>query len=201
MPTPTEMLATALSTEPISLSAVSDALEEAPAEERVRLLRTIKGREQARLWIAAESGKVPLEHLVPDGVGPATEVIHAGKNSLPVFTCFEKRFCRDKSVEDRLWGYNEGPTRGLVGPGYFIARVDEKTGSACVDYYEIPPEGASLPPTWPAKKPNESGLSMLVYAKMVDHLRQVGPHVVVGRAVKNGKITDNYFLLCRIDPR
>ena len=201
MSTPAEKLAAALTTEPLSLSAVSEALEEAAVDERVRLLRTIKGRDQARLWIAAEGQKVPLEHLVPEGGEAAREVIHAGKNSLPMFTCFEKRFCRDATEAERLWGYNEGATRGIVGPGYFVARVDEKTGSACVDYYDIPPEGATLPSTWPAKRPNEAGLSRFVYAKMVDHLRQVSPHVVVGRAIRGGTVTDNYFLLCRIDPQ
>ena len=201
MPTLTDKLAAALATEPLSLSAVSEALEAAPVEERVRLLRTIKGRDQARLWIAAEGQKVALEHLVPEGVEAAREVIHAGKNSLPLFTQFEKRFCRDAEVADRMWGYNEGITRGLVGPGYFVARVDEKTGSACVDYYDVPPEGATLPATWPGKRPNEAGLSRFVYAKMVDHLRQVSPHVVVGRAVRGGAVTDNYFLLCRVDPQ
>ena len=49
--------------------------------------------------------------------------------------------------------------------------------------------------------PNEKGLQMLVYAKMIDYPRKVSDHVTIGRAVKNGKETGNYFLLCRTGDR
>jgi hypothetical protein len=63
-----------------------------------------------------------------------------------------------------------------------------------VDYYSIPEEqleGA------PALKENTAGLQTLVYGNMIDVLRRVSAHVSIGRAVKKGKDTGNYFLLCR----
>jgi hypothetical protein len=32
---------------------------------------------------------------------------------------------------------------------------------------------------------------------MVDALRAVSTHVTVGRAIKKGKVLDNWFVLCR----
>ena len=130
-------------------------------------------------------------------MAPATEVINAGKNSLPVFSHFEKRFCRTADNPDVLYGYNEGSTRKFVGPGYFVASVDAERGEVAVNYYHVPPEDAALPEAWPAIKPNEKGVQKFVYAKMIDYLRKVSDHVTIGRADRNGKTTNNYFLLCR----
>ena len=46
-------------------------------------------------------------------------------------------------------------------------------------------------------KRNDQGLSRLVYANMVDYLRRVSKHVLIGRAYKDGKEMPNWFLLCR----
>jgi hypothetical protein len=46
-------------------------------------------------------------------------------------------------------------------------------------------------------KRNDQGLSRFVYANMVDYLRRVSSHVVIGRAYKGGKEMPNYFILCR----
>ena len=39
-----------------------------------------------------------------------------GKNSLPLFTRFQKRFIRPTEDDSVLYGYNEGMTRAVVGP-------------------------------------------------------------------------------------
>lgn len=188
---------TLLAHTPVDIAAVAAALDGADDAARVTAVRSLSGKQQAALWDACEGRAVQLADLVPEGKPAAEEVIHAGKNSLPVFSHFEKRFARTTERDDVLYGYNEGATRPLIGPGCFVARWDDEMGSACVDYYQVPPDGAALPTGWPAVKPNTSGLQILVYANMVDHLRKVSDHVSIGRAWRKGKVTNNYFLLCR----
>ena len=121
-------------------------------------------------------------------------VRHYGKNSLPVFSHFEKRFARPEDGSPVLWGFNHGPLMGLIGPGHFVMRTGPDDGEMHVDYYSTPPErleGA------PPLKANTAGISTLVYGNMVDVLRRVSEHVTIGRAIKKGQDTPNYFLLCR----
>src|SRR6516164_6126233 len=59
-------------------------------------------RQQARLYEAAQGfHPLTLEHFVPSGIAPLTQVIHAGKNSLPVLSRFQKRFCLPAPGVDR----------------------------------------------------------------------------------------------------
>jgi hypothetical protein len=81
----------------------------------------------------------------------------------------------------------------LTGPGYFVCHQDG-AAPAAIDYRIVPPE---TPPGWPGVKPNDQGLSRFVYAHMVDYLRRVSAHVVIGRAYRDGKEMPNYFVLCR----
>ena len=186
-----------LAADSVDLDAVAQRLDAMASDERVHAIRGLGKKAQVRLWNAAEGRATSLEDVVPSNVESAVEVIHAGKNSLPVFTNFEKRFCRVEGDDSVLYGYNEGPTRKLIGPGYFVTSFDAERGEVGINYYNTPPTDASLPEGWPAVRPNESGLSRFVYAKMIDYLRQVSTHVTIGRAVRKGKTTNNYFLLCR----
>lgn len=188
----------ALKASPLDMDALCAALNALDGDEaRVTAIRAIGGRDQAKIWAAAAGRSTALEDIVPSGREPATEVIHAGKNSLPVFSNFEKRFCRVADNDALLYGYNEGVTRPVIGPGCFVARHFADRDEVGVDYYQVPPDDATLPSDWPRPVPNEKGLQMLVYAKMIDYLRKVSDHVTIGRAVKKGKDTGNYFLLCR----
>ena len=91
-----------------------------------------------------------------------------------------------------MGGYNEGPTRRLLGPGYFVARL--AYGSVVIDYAEVPPV---TPPSWPTVVPNSRGLQRHVYHGTRDLLRRVSAHVCVGAAYKADKPLDHYFVLCR----
>ena len=173
----------------------SDLSPEACAE----LTKTITGRHQRKLWEAAAGRPVRLDDIVPSDISSAYEVIHLGRNSLPVFHQFQKRFCRIEGSEDILYGYNEGKLRPLIGPGYFVARHDEETNSFCVDYHDIPPDDAHLPKGWPTLKTNDQGLGKLVFGGMIDYLRKVSPRVLIGRASRGGKLQNAYFILCRSD--
>ena len=95
-----------------------------------------------------------------------------------------------------LWGYNEGSTRSIIGPGYFVCRLAEEgaPGAIVIDYETLP---SRAPEGWPALQTNERGLSRFVYAYMQDYLRKVSEHVTIGRAYRHGKESPNYFTLCR----
>jgi len=178
------------------LAAELDAMS---SEERLAWIRKQNLSSQAGIWEASAGRGVTLEHLVPPTTAAGVEVIHEGKNSLPVFTLFQKRFARDAKPEGMVFGYNEGATRKLIGPGYFVAEYDDVRMEVGVNYYRVPPADTSLPEGWPEIKPNEEGLQRFVFSTMVDYLRVVSKHVSIGRAYKANKEQNNYFLLCRID--
>ena len=170
------------------------------SERRIQEARSLSASDQRKLWTVVAGQSMSIEDMVPSETAPLAEVIHYGRNTLPVFKIFEKRFCRPASGEHsgHLWGYNEGSTRGLVGPGYFVCRPtegEEETIASLVIDYTLTPAGKV--DTWPEIRPNESGLSRLVYAGMKDYMRKVSDHVSIGRAHVKGKVTNNYFILCR----
>jgi len=180
--------------EPPDRRAISAFLDGLAHAERVEAIRALGGaRLQARLYEAvADAPCVTLTDLVPPDAPPLREVIFEGKNSLPAFTLFQKRFCRPSTGRGELWGYNHQALAWLTGPGYFVVH-DDRDGAA-IDYREVPP---GHPPTWPEVRPNHRGFSRFVYHDMVDYLRRVSADVFIGRAHRGGKPRSNYFLLCR----
>ena len=172
-------------------------------------LDTIRGwghEHQRRLYEAAKGFKpLSLEHFVPSGTDPLVEVIHWGKNSLPAFTYFQKRFCKPKDKEGELWGYNENyesHDQFVTGPGYFVVHTPDRgeaaSGEIDIDYRRLPTD---KPATWPRIKPNEAGFSRFIFADMVDVMRGVSNHVSIGRALKKGNALPAYFVLCREDAK
>lgn len=175
------------------IAAYLDPLSHA---DRMEALTALQGpRLQRKLYaIGDQNPRVTIEQLIPPDATPLREVIFHGKNSLPVFTHFQKRFCRPpkERQRDELWGYNHTNIGWLVGPGYFVCH-DDPVGAA-IDYRAVPPEGV---PGWPPVQPNARGISHLVYKNMIDYLRRVSRHAFIGSATKNGKPLDSYFVLCR----
>jgi hypothetical protein len=177
--------------------------EEASPRERVEITESIDGRAQARLWEACEGRSVTIAEMVPPDFEPLRPVIFHGKNSLALFTRFQKRFCRAPAdAGDVLWGYNYQPTRWLApltGPGYFTAYDSPgERGSVAIDYTRIPP---AKPADWPEIHDNTYRLSRFIYNGTIDYMRRVSEHLLIGRATRDGKDMPNYFLLCREDPR
>ena len=180
-------------------AALRERLDGLGHEARVAVTRALGAREQRRLYEAVEGFEtLALADLVPPQVGDMREVRHFGRNTLPAFTHFEKRFCRPAgdSAEspERLYGYNHAAVRPLVGPGYFVARASEPAGEVLVDYNELP---TSAPDSWPAIRRNEVGVSRFVYGFMVDSLRRVSEHVSIGSAARHGREMGSWFVLCR----
>lgn len=168
-----------------------------PEQKRLAITKAGGKKRQARLWDLAEAGPtIKMENLIPKDAEPLEPVIFYGKNSLlPPFTGFQKRMCRAPDG-DALWGYNHQLFGFATGPGYFVVRdgESEEIGPVAIDYTAIPPE---KPGSWPTIRSNRYKLSWFIYHNMVDCLREVGEGVFIGRAVRRGKITSNYFLLAR----
>lgn len=181
------------------LEALADHLDGLAHDGRVRAIRGVGGKGQRRLWALAEGNAAQMDAIVPADRPPLAQVRHFGKNSLPMFSHFEKRFCRPVEGATEWWGYNHQPNAWVTGPGYFICKpsTEPERGAVVVDYHHVPPTDHPLPEGWPAVKPNDRGLSKPVYGFMEDYLRRVSVHVTIGRAWRHGKETQNHFILCR----
>lgn len=198
-----EELGTALDADKIDLDAVGKLVAESEPEQRIVLTESISGKQQARLWVAAQGRRVALPELVPPELGPLESVTFHGKNSLAVFSRFQKRFCRPAAgiQAEELWGFNYQPVSWLVpliGPGYFVAHASENSlGGVAIDYRRVP---TARPDGWPEIRENDYRLSRFIFNGMVDYLRRVSDHLLIGRATRGGKPLPNYFVLCREAP-
>jgi len=179
----------------VNLPRFSEILDGLGHEGRIAAMRRISPKQMAALYDAAKGFKsLSLDSFVPAGTEPLTEVIHEGKNNLAAFTAFQKRFCRLPGRSDVLAGYNHQPMAWFTGPGYFVAHDHTEPGEIAIDYYQVPTE---KPESWPAIRDNSGGFGQFVYGKMVDVMRGVSDHVTVGRAVRNAKEANNWFVLVR----
>ncbi len=181
--------------EPAPVARFLDGLSH---DERVEATRSTRRDEQRRLYEAVDGfSAVKLVDLVAPGVGAFKTVRHYGKNTLPAFTHFEKRFCRaaeaDPESPGELYGFNFQALAAVTGPGYFVA-VESERDEVLVDYRRVP---EAHPDGWPAIRRNEQGLSRFVYGFMVDTLRRVSEHVTIGSAARKGKDLGSWFLLTR----
>ena len=178
---------------------ISQFLDSLNHGARVAAIRSLKRGEQRKLYEAVDGFRpLALSDLVPAARENFATVRHFGKNTLPAFSYFEKRFCRpigaDPNRPTELLGFNFQTMAPVTGPGYFIAVADAQRDEVLVDYRRVP-EGH--PDGWPSIKSNESGLSRFVYGFMVDTLRGVSEHVTIGSAARKGKDLGSWFVLCR----
>jgi hypothetical protein len=180
-----------------------DALDGAARRDELRRL----GRDRQRMLYekAAASPPLELDHFVGP-VAARVEVIHDGLNTLPLpsrLRRFQKRFCRPEQNGSRLFGYNEGPTRSVIGPGFFVAVPTrgrthwEARGAVVVDYHQVP--DGPVADGWPPVVPNDWRLQRFVYHETRDFMRRVSAHVSIGAAFKRERPLDHYFVLCRRD--
>jgi hypothetical protein len=182
---------------------IGELLDALPEAERIAAVRSLSGREQARLWRAVDGARpLRLIDLVPASVPALTPVRHYGKNSLPMFSLFEKRFYRaadqDPSAPRELCGANFQLVSPLTGPGYFVVHAHPTRDELDVDYRSVP---SVAPAGWPALATNDRGRGKLVFGFMVDTLRRVSEHVTIGSAARHGKDIKSYFVLCREETR
>ncbi len=203
------------------IPAIAAYLDGLDADERWREVSALgRGRQRMLYEKAAHARPIDLAHFVGDA-GEREEVIHDGMNTLPVprpLRRFQKRFCRPPfdSVSQslglaqgeranghgpRLFGYNEGPTRKVVGPGFFVAIPTDgrphwtARGPVVVDYFQVPDGPVAV--GWPEVVPNDWRLQRFVYNGTRDFMRRVSSHVSIGAAFKGERPLDHYFVLCR----
>lgn len=182
----------------VSATALSSHLDALSDVQRVAEALALDGRQQAKLFEVVQGARrFTLEDLAPTTTAPLTGVTHEGRNSMPAFSRFAKVFAvpddASRTTTER-WGFNR--TSGLVtttvGPGYFV--TVQQGDEVLVDYTLLPPKplvGA------PAILKNSSRLSFFVYNRTKDVVRGVSQHVSIGRASRDGKQLDNWFVLCR----
>jgi hypothetical protein len=186
------------------IDAIASHLDLLDGDTRLREVGALgRSRQRTLHDKAAHARAIDFDHFVGD-VPPRVEVIHDGVNTLPVpapLRRFQKRFCRPEDAGDRLFGYNEGPTRRWIGPGYFVAipTADRPAwsarGAVVIDYFQIPDRDVA--PGWPHVVDNHWRLQRFVYEETRDFMRRVSAHVSVGAAFKRERPLDHYFVLCR----
>lgn len=176
-----------------SAKEIESFLDGLSASARLEQVLSITGADVGRLYHAvADAPPMPLEEFVPQSTKGT--LIYEGRNSLPMFTRFQKRFARAPGGE--VVGYNHQTMSFITGPGYFVVKPPSGQGEHgrefLFDYTERPP---FIPEGWPAFKPNESGFSRLVYRNMKDYCRRVARGVVVGKAYELDVDRNAYFSL------
>ena len=186
------------------MADISSLLDSASADERRAALFSLSRAQQRALYErAAASPTLTIDDLVP---APAlTPVVHAGKNSLPLFRSFEKHMCRPDDGSARIFGFNEGFTRPFIGPGYFVAMPTglatdgaptwAARGGIVVDYFQVP--NTAVAAGWPVVVDNSVGLQRFVYRGMRDYLRKVSTHASIGAAFQGEREFNSWFVLCR----
>lgn len=176
-------------------------------EARITEMKTLgRGDQRVLFDKAGDAPPITMEHFIPSDRSDGQEVIHHGRNTLPLpgmLKHFQKRFCRPAADGTRAFGYNEGATRPWLGPGYFVAIPTagnaewEARGPIVVDYFQVPDGDVSE--GWPEVIPNSKGLQKLVYFETRDFMRKVSEHVSIGAAYKREKALGHFFLLVRED--
>lgn len=184
---------------------VNAYLDGMPHERRSEEVLSLDRDAQRRLFVkASEAEAIGLDHFVPASKGALEPVRHLGRNTLPLpgaHKRFAKVFCRPADGTARLFGYNDAPSRWLVGPGYFVGIPTVghprwfARGAVVVDYFQVP--DGPVPTGWPRVKRNAEGLQRFVYDGTRDYMRKVSSHVSIGAAYKGEKPLDHYFVLCR----
>ncbi len=177
------------------LLAALGALEPAA---RVAVFAALGARDMALLFEAcADRPPLSVADLLPAHAQPGRSYAWLGVNSLPLARRFEKRLFLPERGARTLPGYNQQPLMALTGPGCFVAHAAEAGAPGAVVFdYTRAPEGQ--PPGWPRVRPAGQGwISRLVYGDMEDFMRAVCDDVLIGRAYKRGRATNNYFVLVR----
>lgn len=188
-----------------SIDAVAAHLDGLDHRGRMHDLADTTRGDQRLLWTKAwANDPIDYAHFVPDGTKELQPIVHHGRNTLPVIgphRFFRKPMARPDDGTMRAFGYNDAPSQGLFGPGYFVLTESrpewQNRGAWLVDYFQTP--DGPVPHRWPKVKPNTDGLQRFIYAGTRDFMRKVSEHVSIGAAYKGDEPLDHYFTLCRED--
>lgn len=175
-----------LPTEVASLAPLAEALDAASAEDRLVWLNRLNRAEMVAVWKLAAGSTLDIAHFH----GAEGEVIiHEGKNSLPLFNLFQKRFMlRDGAVQ----GYNHQSNAWFTGPGHFT--MFAAGPEVVIDYLKVP---ATIPSEFPPLRDNMVGFSRFVYGGTQDWCRRISQKAIIGEARRGEKPIGAYFVLVR----
>lgn len=164
-------------------------------------MRSLGAWQLRRLWVLAERAEQPL---AAEDLARGTEpTVCKGKNHLPVFSWFEKRFA---AIDGAVVGYNETGWQKLwVGAGHFTVVPSDRPAELIIDYRAVP---GRTHPAFPPLRANDglggwpAPLRGLVYGGLVDRLRRVSPRLLIGRSdVKSPSLQAGaYFALHLPEP-
>lgn len=160
---------------------------------RVEEVRSVRGGLVGKLYeLARGTEGLTLGDVVAESTPAGATVAFEGRNSLPTFSRFQKRFTR--TADGVVFGHNAFVASAATGPGYFTVKVagDEHPGELWFDYTEAPP---FEPAGWPRYVNNQRLLSRFVYSQMHDFVRRVARGVMVGTAYKLGVEQNAWFTL------
>jgi hypothetical protein len=178
-------LAALLSSPKPTIVAIGSHLDRLdPVARRTECL-ALSAAQQKQLWQLASAAPGQPQALLSG----AEQAVYSGRNTLKMFTRFEKRFARSG---DEVFGYNHHALSPLIGPGYFT--VADKAHGLVFDYAHLP---ASAPAGWPRVKPNTRGLARAVYGGLIDDVIWVSRDVLIGSARRGDAPLDSYFILAR----
>lgn len=172
---------------------ISAHLDGLSSGARLEQVLGITGKRVGKLYDAVKDAPaIGIDDFFPKETPGGQTVIFEGRNSLPAFTRFQKRFCRGK--DGVIVGYNHQTMSFVTGPGFFVLTAGDDThpGEILFDYTLEP---AFFPAGWPTYKKNTSGLSSQVYGNMKDYCRRVAKGVIVGAAFKSGVAQGAFFTL------
>lgn len=179
-----------------SQKAIEAHLDALLPRERLEAVLAVTGSNVGKLYDAVVGApQLTVEDFVPPG--ETGTIIFEGRNSLPAFSRFQKRFARSG---DLVFGYNHQLMAFVTGPGYFRV-VPPTKGETHPDelFFDYTSDAPLQPAGWPPIKPNDAGLSRAVYMNMKDFCRRVAKGVLVGKAYKLGVSQNAYFTLTNVD--
>lgn len=164
---------------------------------RKRILYALNTRDMELFWELAD-GFLPLaiEDLVPESTPVLSPVCYAGKNSLgiPTMSQFRKKFYHyPDNHEAMTFGRNFQWSSFLTGPGYFKVLQSHGERELTFDYSVTPTQ---CPTKWGEIRGNGNPPEKWVYGNLLDSVRKLSNHFLIGRATKHNKF-QGLFVLCR----
>ena len=168
---------------------LASALDAASETDRVAAIQAMTRDQQKRLWSVTSASPHPDGELIDAAARDGIQRF-AGRNTLGVFSRFEKRFFR---AEGGIFGMNQHALMPLIGPGYFGVQA-RPSGGLLFGYRQLP---AVAPAGWPTVRSNDRGLARSVYGALVDEVVWVSRDVLIGAAFRDGRPLDSYFVLAR----
>jgi hypothetical protein len=176
-----------------TIDPIASALDTVTHEQRVAWIRGLGRGQLIKLFDLAMGRPITSVEMVRD---PGSFVIHEGKNALPVFCFFQKRFARLEDGSQVGYNHNGSLVTAFCGPGHFsFYDAPDGTPEVWIDYIRVPEK---THPSFPPLAPNDRGIGpRVVYGGMIDKLRRVSEHVTIGDAYVGDKSKGVPFALVR----